>query len=540
MGQRPKSKQNGQTALKLAKKVLYISSGLLVLVGKPVYFIISTFITLTTQFLNIIGKIITNKFQVPKIIYARYLHKTGKKIKRKGIIFDSRELSKFIYKKKLSERVSKLILTVPKKLDKISWNYHVLILAIPKILIKGSKELSKAKISPKNLTKLLLLKLRILLIRIVSSIPEPSKPKISYIKILTVIFSIFFFAGFFASLAFWFYILKDLPSPQILTTRNINVSTKIYDRNGVLLYTIYKDQNRTPIKLTQIPPQVKYATLAIEDAEFYDHIGFSPRGIARAILKNIEDKELSGGSTITQQLVKNALLSSEKTVIRKIKELTLAIQVELRYSKDEILEMYLNEVSYGGTAYGIQEAARTYFTKDVDQLTLGEAALLAGLPKSPSQYSPFGANPETAFTRQKEVLHLMKVNSFISKEQEEKAKNEEIKFAPHKVDLKAPHFVMYVRGELENKYGPELTQKGGLEVITSLDYEIQKLAEKIVQEEVDKLKNLNVKNGAAIVLNPRTGEILAMVGSRDYFDSENDGNVNITTSLRQPGSSIKV
>jgi 1A family penicillin-binding protein len=344
----------------------------------------------------------------------------------------------------------------------------------------------------------------------------------------------------FFSFGIWGFILKDLPSPGQLTKRKVDVSTKIYDRNGILLYKIYKDHNRTPVKLEDIPKHVQLATLAIEDAEFYYHTGFSVRGMMRAALDNLRKKRLSGGSTITQQLVKNTLLTPEKTIRRKLREITLAVLVEIKYSKDEILQMYLNEVSYGGTAYGIQEAARVYFGKDVDRLTLGEAALLAGLPKSPTEYSPFGLNPELALARQKEVLKLMRINGYINQDQYKTAMEERIRFVRNKTDIKAPHFVMFVRESLEEKYGKQVVQTGGLKVITTLDYKIQKLAEEAVKSEVENLKNLNVTNGANVVLNPKTGEILAMVGSKDYFDTQNDGNVNVVTRLRQPGSSIKI
>jgi 1A family penicillin-binding protein len=340
--------------------------------------------------------------------------------------------------------------------------------------------------------------------------------------------------------AFWLAFIRGLPHPRELTTRKVEVSTKIYDREGVLLYKIFKDQNRTPVPLEEIPLHVRLATLAIEDAEFYQHPGFSLRGIFRAIVRNVTKGELSGGSTITQQLVKNALLTPEKTFSRKVREMILSIEVEATYSKDDILEMYLNEVSYGGTAYGIQEAASVYFGKDVSSLTLAEAALLAGLPKSPTKFSPFGPNPQTAFERQKEVLRLMAINKFITHDEARRAMEQKISFAPNRTDIKAPHFVMYVRDQLVERYGEEVVETGGLEVITTLDYEIQKLAEGVVKEEVDKLARLNVSNGAVVVLNPQTGEILAMVGSKDYFDTEHDGNVNVTTSLRQPGSSIKI
>lgn len=348
-----------------------------------------------------------------------------------------------------------------------------------------------------------------------------------------------FFLGFISS-SFYFLVIKDLPSPQDLINRQQDISTKIYDRNGILLYTIYKDKNRTLITLDQVPQTVRLATLAAEDAEFYSHPGFSVRGVIRALKKNIAEGKLQGGSTITQQLVKNALLSSEKTYVRKIREVLLAIGVEMNFSKDQILEMYLNEVSYGGTAYGIQEASKYYFGKDVDKLNLSEAALLAGLPQSPSRYSPFGAHPELAFSKQREVLHLMRINKFITEDEENYALTQPITFATNKTKILAPHFVMYVKDILINTYGEEVVEKGGLEVTTTLDINIQDLAEKVVKEEIDKLVGLNVTNGAAVVLNPQTGEILAMVGSKDYFDTKKDGNVNVATRLRQPGSSIKV
>jgi 1A family penicillin-binding protein len=339
---------------------------------------------------------------------------------------------------------------------------------------------------------------------------------------------------------FWRVFLTDLPAPSELTTRQQDVSTKIYDRNGVLLYKIYKSQNRSPVTLNQVPVYIRQATLAAEDAEFYNHIGFSIRGMTRAFFQNLKTGQLSGGSTITQQLVKNVLLTSDKTLTRKIRELVLAVEVEATFNKDQILEMYLNEVSYGGTAYGIQEAARLYFGKDVKDLTLAEAALLAGLPKSPTKYSPFGTNPDLAIARQKDVLNLMVINHFITEDEAEKAEAEKLNFAPNKIDIKAPHFVIFVRELLEDKYGTEMVERGGLEVTTTLDLNTQKMAEEAVSSEIDKLKGYHVGNGAALVVDPQTGEILAMVGSKNYFDTEGGGNVNVVTALRQPGSSIKV
>jgi len=338
----------------------------------------------------------------------------------------------------------------------------------------------------------------------------------------------------------YFAVFRGLPSPKELESRQPDVSTKIYDRDGNLLYKIYKDQNRTIVPLTRIPLNARLATLAAEDAEFYSNPGFSIKGTFRAIIQNIQTGSLQGGSTITQQLVKNTLLTPEKTITRKIKELILSIEVETTYTKDKILEMYLNEVSYGGTAYGIEEASESYFGKNVEDLDLAEAALLAGLPKSPTSYSPFGSNPDLAIQRQKEVLHLMVVNKFITQSQEQAAENEKLNFVSDKTPIKSPHFVMYIRQLLVDKYGEDMVEKGGLEVTTSLDLSIQETAEQVVQSEVAKLGGLHVGNGAALVVNPQTGEILAMVGSKNYFDAAYDGQVNVTTSLRQPGSSIKV
>ncbi len=344
----------------------------------------------------------------------------------------------------------------------------------------------------------------------------------------------------FLIISSYFLIFKGLPSPKELTLREPEVSTKIYDRNGNLLYKIYKDKNRTIVPLSQVPPHVRLATLAAEDAEFYNHPGFSIRGIFRAFTENIKTGKMQGGSTITQQLVKNALLTPEKTLTRKLKEVVLSVEVEASYTKDQILEMYLNEVSFGGTAYGIEEASESYFGKDVQELSLAEAAFLAGLPKSPTKYSPFGANPSDAFVRQREVLHLMRINRYITREQEDEALTERLTFLPNRAGIKAPHFVMYVRQLLVDKYGEEMVEKGGLEVTTTLDLSVQEMAEKVVKTEVEKLKNLHVGNGAALILNPQTGEVLGMVGSKDYFDIAGGGNVNVTLRLRQPGSSIKI
>lgn len=336
----------------------------------------------------------------------------------------------------------------------------------------------------------------------------------------------------------WNLILKDLPHPGELVTREQAVSTKIYDRNGNLLFKIYRNQNRSLIKLADLPSSLRQATVAIEDADFYSHPGFSVRGIVRSIWRNSTNGELTGGSTITQQLVKNTLLSPEKTIIRKIKEVILAIQVELTFTKDEILEMYFNEVGYGGAAYGIEEASLVYFGKHASELDLAQSALLAGLPKAPTTYSPFGANPELARARQLEVLSRMVQDEHITQTEADSAAIQELVYAAQKTDIQAPHFVMYVRQLLAEKYGERMVEEGGLEVITSLDMGLQEKVQQIVTGEVDKIRGLRISNGASLVTNPKTGEILAMVGSTDYHANK-FGNYNVTTALRQPGSSIK-
>lgn len=338
---------------------------------------------------------------------------------------------------------------------------------------------------------------------------------------------------------FYWYILKDLPSPLTLDNYNIPQTTKIYDRNDTLLFDIFVDQNRTLVLLDDIPDYVQQATIAIEDKDFYHHHGINPiGGIVRAAKEIIFNQRLQGGSTITQQLVKNALLTPERTIQRKIKEIIIAVIVEAIYSKEQILEMYLNQVPYGGTAWGIQAAAQTYFDKSVTQLTLPEAALLAGLPAAPTAYSPHGAQPELAKNRQREVLRRMVEDGYITKEEEQKAIETLLDFAKPTTNIRAPHFVMYIKQLLVDKYGERLVEQGGLRVKTTLDLDIQEFAEKSVATEVAKLRTSNVGNGAALVTKPATGEILVMVGSTDYFATES-GNFNVVTARRQPGSSIK-
>jgi len=339
--------------------------------------------------------------------------------------------------------------------------------------------------------------------------------------------------------AFYYFILRDLPSPTKLKSQALPESTHIYDRNGTLLYTIYADRNQTFVPLSEIPHHVHHATIAIEDKDFYNHGAIDLRGITRALYATVVKERLEGGSTLTQQLVKNTLLTPERTIQRKIREVLLSFATEILYSKDQILEMYLNQVPYGGTAYGIESASKTYFGKNAKDLTIAEAALLAGLPVAPTTYSPFGAYPELAQKRQHEVLNAMEREGYITNEQKEAAINEELHYKNISQEIKAPHFVLYVKDLLVQKYGQELVESGGLKVTTSLDLPTQEFVQDTVASEVAKLTNYRVSNGASLVTDPSTGEILAMVGSRGYFSEKTDGAVNVTLANRQPGSSIK-
>ena len=343
----------------------------------------------------------------------------------------------------------------------------------------------------------------------------------------------------FAALFAYFFIFYQLPTPSSLKDyKVIPLSTHILDRNGKLLYEIYRDEKRTPVRLKDLPPFVKQATISIEDKDFYRHGGISIiGGILRAVKEMLFAKGLQGGSTITQQLVKSALLTPERTIRRKVREIVLAVWTERIFTKDEILELYLNQVPYGGAAYGIEEASLAYFSKHAKDLILPEAALLAGLPQAPTLYSPH-LNPDLAEKRRNEVLQSMYQEGYIKKEQVDKLAKENIFIKPPKQTIKAPHFVFYVKSQLENAYGIKKVEEGGLKVTTTLDLDIELEAEKALKEELEKIKDLRVSNGASLVTRPPTGEILAMAGSVDYFASPS-GAFNVTTALRQPGSAIK-
>lgn len=330
----------------------------------------------------------------------------------------------------------------------------------------------------------------------------------------------------------------QLPTPTRLVYPREPLTTEFYDRNGNLLYRLYEDKNRTLVKLPEIPKQMIQATIAIEDQNFYKHMGIDPIAILRAFYHNLRSGGLEGASTITQQLIKNSLLTPEKSYIRKVKEILLAVWTERIYSKDQILQMYFNEAPYGGTNVGIAAAAEAFFGKTPSQLDLAESSYLAGLPASPTQFSPYGSRPDLAKLRQKDVLARMVKEGYITPKKADEAFAQNLNIRPPVNNIHAPHFVYYIRDLLTEKYGPRIVAQGGLKIYTSLDLKIQEEVEKIVSGEVDNLSSLDVKNGAAMVLDATNGQILAMVGSRDYH-YPGFGNFNVTLALRQPGSSIK-
>ena len=375
--------------------------------------------------------------------------------------------------------------------------------------------------------------------------PKKLKPIKIYSKHLWGIKIKYFILGTMLSLIFAFLplvtiiFLQDLPSPKQLDLHRAPLTTKIFDRNGTLLYQIYATQNRTLVPLSSVPKYLQQATIAIEDKTFYKNSGVDFFAIVRAAVADLSGKPLQGASTITQQLVKSTLLTPEITIKRKVKEIILAFWAQQIYTKDQILEMYFNQVPYGGTAWGVEAASEVYFGKQTKDLNLAQSAFLAGLTRAPSIYSPFGQNPNLWKDRQKEVLDRMQELKYITSKEKEEALSEELVFSVPQVPLYAPHFVMYIKDLLIKKYGLGMVEKGGLYVITSLDLKAQDMVQKIVTDEVEKNAYLNLTNGASVVTNPKNGDILAMVGSKDYSDPTS-GNFNVATALRQPGSSIKV
>lgn len=371
--------------------------------------------------------------------------------------------------------------------------------------------------------------------------PKPKQPwnwkKIGQIAGWTAL------GGFVAVVALFLYIAKDLPSPGNVRDRFVAESTKIYDRSGThLLYEVHGEEKRTVIPFSDMPDVVKYATISLEDQDFYNHFGIKLSSIARAVFKDIITLEKAeGGSTITQQLVKNTLLSNEKSIIRKVKEVILALELETKYSKDEILEMYLNEIPYGSNAYGIEAAAQTFFGKPARELSLDEASLLAALPQATTYYSPYGSHTDALSGRQTYALRQMARLGYITEEQAEEAVNADTlaKVAPQKDIIAAPHFVMYIKDYLQEKYGDRAVEEGGYRVTTTLDWDKQLAAEEAVRLGAEKNARYKAKNAALVAMDPKTGQILSMVGSKDYFDTTIDGQVNVTIRERQPGSSFK-
>lgn len=346
------------------------------------------------------------------------------------------------------------------------------------------------------------------------------------------------------------WISRDLPNPNNLMTREIPQSTKIYDRTGnTLLYEIHGEEKRSLVQLEQIPDSMKHATIAIEDRAFYEHHGINWLRTFKALYVDIiQRRKAQGASTLTQQLVKNAILSNEKSWERKLKEALLALQIERQFTKDQILQMYLNEIPYGSMIYGVGSASESYFGKNVKDLTLDEAALLAAIPQAPDRYSPYGTglrgdNRPALVARQKQVLDGMVRDNYITKEQADEAKNIDTlkKLVPRKVgDINAAHFVMYVKSLLTETYGIKRVEQGGLRVLTTLDWEKQQIAEEEVRKGVEKNgKGFNFTNAALVALDPKNGQILSMVGSKNFFDPSIDGQVNVALRPRQPGSSFK-
>lgn len=346
---------------------------------------------------------------------------------------------------------------------------------------------------------------------------------------------VFFVLGFLAFL----FLARNLPEPGSVK-RNTGFSTVILDRDGKTLYELYEDKNRIPVSIKDVPTHLKQATIAIEDKSFYSHQGFSTWGIVRSVFRILTTGNLVSGSTLTQQLVKNVLLTQDQTLSRKVKEVVLAVEIERRFTKDEILEMYLNESPYGGTFWGAQSASKGYFDKDVKDLNLVESAIMAGLPQRPSYYNPLSGKEGAFKGRTKDVLRRMREDKYITKEEEKKALAdlEKISFknAPG-VAIEAPHFIFYVRALVAEKFGEKILDQG-IKIKTTLSLDAQKEAEKVLNEEVKKLKSASVGNGSTVVLDSKTAQILAMVGSYDYNDEE-FGRFNTTTALRQPGSAVK-
>ena len=378
---------------------------------------------------------------------------------------------------------------------------------------------------------------------------SPSELKLKKIKtwrIIALAFVGLVIVGIVGFIIMFAWFSRDLPQPGQVVRRE-GFSSKIYDRNGQLLYDLYEEERRNPVDIAEVPADLKNATVAIEDKDFYKHQGFDFLTILRIPYNLLVRRRVVGGSTLTQQLVKNALLTNERTIVRKFKELVLSIQIERKFSKDEILAMYLNEAPYGGNAWGVGTAVEIYFNKPLSELSLLESAFLAGLPQRPTAYSPYsGQTTEDGQPywqiRTTSVLNAMKNNGYITElaYDEALADLNDLTFERAASEIKAPHFIFYVQQQLVDAFGEDVLNRGGLQVTTTLDWSLQDLAETVVADEVEAVEKYDISNGAALAIDPQTGEILAMVGSRDYFNSDIGGQFNVTVdALRQPGSAIK-
>ncbi|HWQ99974.1 MAG TPA: PBP1A family penicillin-binding protein [Candidatus Methylomirabilis sp.] len=367
---------------------------------------------------------------------------------------------------------------------------------------------------------------------------------------LALLFGALALVGFFVLTLTLAWLSRDLPDPNSLLTRDVPQSTKIFDRTGqVLLYEIHGAEKRTLVKVGEIPDSVKWATIAVEDKDFYKHHGIYWKGLVRAFLVNtLQGRRIGGTSTLTQQFVKNAILTNERTITRKLKEVLLSLQIERKYTKDQILQLYLNEIPYGSTLYGIEAASRGYFGKPSKDLTLDESALLVALPQAPDFYNPYGLgsrgdNRVSLVRRRDLILDLMVEQGYVTKDAAEEAKKIETlkKLIPKRIgDIKAPHFVMWVRSQLVEAYGQRTVETGGLHVVTTLDWRLQQAGEEAVKKGVEKRgEQYKFTNAALVALGPKDGQVLAMVGSKDFYDEEHDGQVNVALRPRQPGSSMK-
>src|SRR3989344_773650 len=334
-----------------------------------------------------------------------------------------------------------------------------------------------------------------------------------------------------------------IPAINNFESRQVAQSTKIYDRTGnIVLYDVHGAMRRTSVPIEAISPYIKNAAVAVEDSTFYENAGFRPLSFLRAVAANVfSGSYVQGGSTITQQVVKNALLPRDKTITRKIKEIILALRLTRVYTKDQILNTYLNETAYGGTIYGVEEASQYFFGVSAKDVDLAQAAYIAALPQAPTYYSPYGNHRDALDARKNLVLQKMRENNLITQEEYDQATNENVEFNnPKNAGIKAPHFVFFIQEYLEQKYGTDAVGQGGLRVVTTLDYDLQQHAEASVTKFAPGLlKNLNASNQGMVAVDPKTGQILAMVGSKGYFDDTIDGKVNVTIANRQPGSSFK-